>query len=260
MAAVKTWSDTYSVPVLLGEFGVSTQADATSRCNWISTMISTIQTNGFPYIYWDAISPTDAFGFYTGGIIDQAHVIPCFSSAMNLYAPLPLALEQFGVRCVQDETELNWKAVESGSTYAFQIENSVDGIVWNQVGTIQGMTGEHNYARQSIETGRYFRLKICDAGGGCTYSKVVESACNTQETVEAFPNPASDLLNVKSMKQGLLHIRLVDATGRILVDYLADGLETSVTIPISGWPAGAYIMEAGLNDGQRIRKPFLISR
>ncbi len=85
-AAVKAWGEHYEVPVNLGEFGCSTQADADSRCNWIQAMMNAINSNGLSYFYWDAISPADAFGFFNNGILDEAHAIPCFAEAMDLFA------------------------------------------------------------------------------------------------------------------------------------------------------------------------------
>ena len=83
--AVKAWGDNYEVPVNLGEFGCSTEADADSRCNWITALMNAITANDLSYFYWDAISPSDAFGFFNDGIIDEAHTIPCFAEAMGLF-------------------------------------------------------------------------------------------------------------------------------------------------------------------------------
>lgn len=80
---VKTWADTSGVPVMCGEFGCSTSASATSRCNWINTISSALSARGFAYYYWDAISLTDAFGFYN---TSNNNMTACFSSALKLGA------------------------------------------------------------------------------------------------------------------------------------------------------------------------------
>lgn len=84
-ASVKTWSDNNDVPVWLGEYGVSTQADAISRCHWIETLTNAVEENGFAHFYWDAISPSDAFGFFENGIVSQANAIDCFENELGLY-------------------------------------------------------------------------------------------------------------------------------------------------------------------------------
>lgn len=86
--AVSDWSAYYDVPVFLGEFGVSTAAPAASRCAWMETVMDEVDAAGFSHFYWDAISPTDAFGFFAQGIIDEAHAIDCFVESLGLYMPV----------------------------------------------------------------------------------------------------------------------------------------------------------------------------
>ena len=81
---VKTWSDTHNVPVFLGEFGVSTYADATSRCNWINTIGSVLDETEIPWAYWDIKHYINAFGFFKQSILNDAFIIPCFENALGL--------------------------------------------------------------------------------------------------------------------------------------------------------------------------------
>lgn len=78
---IKTWADTSGVPVILGEFGVSTSAAAPDRCNWIQTISFACQDNSIPWFYWDGISNSDAFGFIN---VPANSIIPCFADTLNL--------------------------------------------------------------------------------------------------------------------------------------------------------------------------------
>jgi endoglucanase len=81
---VKAWSDKYNVPVFLGEFGVSTYADKTSRCNWINTMGNVLAKTKIPWAYWDVKHYTNAFGFFEQSILSDEYIIPCFETALGL--------------------------------------------------------------------------------------------------------------------------------------------------------------------------------
>lgn len=80
IASGTLYSEVYRVPVMLGEFGCSTAADAQSRCNYIETIGEALDQNAMPWYYWDAISPSDAFGFLDGA----GDPIHCFAEALHL--------------------------------------------------------------------------------------------------------------------------------------------------------------------------------
>ncbi len=84
-AALKKWSQTWQVPVNMGEFGVSVAADADSRCRWIQAVTNAAQIHEFSYFYWDAAYSTDSFGFFAADSISEASCIPCFKTAILLY-------------------------------------------------------------------------------------------------------------------------------------------------------------------------------
>lgn len=75
------WGDNYDVPVMLGEFGVSTSADATSRCNYADSIAVNTRKYSMPWYYWDAISLSDAFGFVGS---NGTNVTPCFANSLRL--------------------------------------------------------------------------------------------------------------------------------------------------------------------------------
>jgi endoglucanase len=80
---VQAWADTSGVPLMMGEFGCSTAAAATSRCNWINTIANVMKTKSMAWYYWDAITLNDAFGYYNTA---NNTMISCFASALKLGA------------------------------------------------------------------------------------------------------------------------------------------------------------------------------
>ncbi len=83
--AVKKWSNDNKVAVFMGEFGVSAQANLTSRCNYIEAITHLSDSLAIPWTYWDVKNYTDAFGFYPNSLFAESNAISCFKKWMKLY-------------------------------------------------------------------------------------------------------------------------------------------------------------------------------
>jgi endoglucanase len=261
-SGIKSWSNTYNVPVTLGEYGVATSADATSRCNWIQTLTAAAQAQQFPYLYWDAISPSDAFGFYTDGIIDQAHVIPCFSSALGLYPVLAVTLETFSLDCREEKTRLLWSAFSSNPGHRFSAERSTDGIQWEIFEELDAREGWHAYALEDSGKARYYRLRLWDTDGSSSVSPVKASPCSSAEHfLRIYPNPATrqTTLHWSDPKDAILRIQAYDVLGRLQGDYHFSP-EPLQGLSVQGWPAGMYRLSVLTHNGKRSTTTLMVEK
>ena len=75
------WADQFKVPVMMGEFGVSSAADTASRCNYIDSVTVALRQFTMPWYYWDAITNNDAFGFITN---NGTQPLECFAEKLKL--------------------------------------------------------------------------------------------------------------------------------------------------------------------------------
>jgi endoglucanase len=263
-SAVKTWSNTYQVPVFLGEYGAAVSADATSRCNWIQTLNSAITTQGFPHFYWDVLSPTDGFGFYANGIVSQANVTPCFAAAIGLYSPvLAIDLSEFSIQCNGNLPELRWTATSSGHVSdRFFIEVSNDGISWQNAKQVAVKSGVEHYVWRDITSSTYYRLRMVDQDGTTLYSAIEPSPCTkNRDAVTIYPNPAFDQITIKT-SQELTQIAIYDLTGRI-VSQIADlkqGPNSSVQIAINNLNPGIYLIHTFSSEGVESRHQLVVAR
>jgi endoglucanase len=250
-ANVKTWSNTNQVPVFLGEFGCSTAADATSRCNWMQTLTSAIQTNNFGYFYWDAISPTDAFGFFAGGTISQATAIPCFASALGIYTtPLAVEFTDFRVECNGDRAELIWDITHSDTDAEIQIQTSQDAITWQQAARKQVRAGEAGSFRWTdTESAPYYRLKTTETNGKTTYSEIQSAPCTPKPQLALYPNPARSEVYLEGVAD--CQITVLDMTGRVVLSSLDAEVNQSdkLRLETSNLPQGAYAVRVQRANG-----------
>ena len=263
-ANIKTWGITYSVPVCLGEFGCSTQADATSRCNWVQTLSTAINTNGFPAFFWDAISPSDAFGFFNGGIISQANAIDCFETALGLYSsPVPIELISFNAACDDKSIRIRWSAEVSGPGEAFELEQSNNSADWKLVEQIPAQEGIREYQAEVVSSGgnTYFRLKTITSDGKTAYSPVSAADCNEINIVRIYPNPVkkSNSVVIESAAE-LLSVSLFNATGQLISErqYNSDQKILKTSISTADCSAGLYTLLIHTSSGLVEAKKLMV--
>jgi Secretion system C-terminal sorting domain/Cellulase (glycosyl hydrolase family 5) len=261
-ADVEAWSVANNVPVVLGEFGCSTGADATSRCNWVQTLTSAAIAQGFPYIYWDVLSTSDGFGFYTGGVVAQGNVITCFAAAIGLYnTPLATELSTLEADCNDDLPVLVWEAAFTSADTRFEIESSIDGINWEQVGSMMADQGSALYRWRDTAKSNFYRLHISDATGHASYSPIVASACMQDELVQIYPNPAHDRIYVHTDHGA--QISIFDLSGRLVATAIADAAANAAgatRVSTSALVSGTYYARVtnALGDVQML--PFVVVR
>lgn len=260
---LKAWSDAYDVPVTLGEFGVSNQADASSRCTWIQTLTTAAATQGFPTFYWDAWSTSEGFGFFTDGIIDQAHVIPCFSTAMGLYPPpLAVSLETFNIDCVDDSAVLHWSAFTDAGPHYFEVERSADGVHWTLVKRLDAGSGLQAYTLRDAAKGAYYRLRTLDSDGKCRYSSILTSPCQGGTGILSVdPNPATMYTKLRwsDKTDPIIRVQLFDLTGRLLSDYNMNPSDY-VRLPLQNLRAGMYQLSVLTAQGKRVSSAIVVEK
>ncbi|MFK7936199.1 MAG: glycoside hydrolase family 5 protein, partial [Saprospiraceae bacterium] len=142
-ADIAAWSTNWDVPVWMGEFGVSSSADATSRCNWIETMESAAQANEIISFYWDAISSNDAFGFFNNGVVSEATTVPCFAQEMELFESI-LSVQDIdlSVDCNQGNIRLS---IPPEPYLDYILQSSLDGVNWQDENEISFVNSNTNY-------------------------------------------------------------------------------------------------------------------
>jgi hypothetical protein len=109
---------------------------------------------------------------------------------------LPLTLLGFTIKNIENSTVLNWHTENETNFSHFEIEKSINGLQFNEIGRVHTNTENGNYQfideapKRSII---YYRLKMIDLDGSFTYSKIVASQnILPNNTTKAFPNPVKN--------------------------------------------------------------------
>lgn len=165
--------------------------------------------------------------------------------------PLPIKLSKFDVEVSEEDVIVNWRTESEIDNDFFDIEQSIDGINFESVATIDG-AGDSNdpidytfTLRNALENhpeGLFYRLRQTDFDGTTSYSWVVFTGSNSafqSENLKIFPNPASDLINLTY--PNIRDVKIFNTTGQLVNEAIYDGRE-SISMDVSGLEPGLYIV------------------
>lgn len=244
--AAGDWAAAHNVPVVVGEFGVAANADATSKCNWIDAVVGLFEDNEFPWFYWDPQGYNDGFGFFAGGVIDETAIVPCFRTSMGLLGTV-LAIAELGplqVACDGHEMVLDWHLVTDEparvEVEAYQPQRKQ----WVQVAQLEVLPVQRRYTFRTDVVAPYYRLKITELDGRITYSDIAEHQCPPAGEWKVYPNPAisGTTVYLKSPTDGTADVMLYDALGRVVFQQagLVGVREQAGLLQLPPLPGGAY--------------------
>lgn len=165
--------------------------------------------------------------------------------------PLALTWVSFDGRAVNENAELNWATADEKNTATFDIERSADGASFERIATIAANgTGNNTYEYTDINTANganYYRLKQTDNDGTYQYSKVVKVNTGKQTpaaTVNCYPNPAKDVLNIATT--GNVTVALFNMNG---VNVATQEINGNGQIAVANLPEGIYIYRVANANG-----------
>ncbi|WP_084165694.1 cellulase family glycosylhydrolase [Dyadobacter crusticola] len=235
-----------SFPIVLGE--IANIQDATGPCSdAITSYTDLLQSCKNHQVGWLAWTWTDDWcdgangrrislnGDFTNLSVYGNTIInnPDFGLAANAQKmqigclnqpPLPVKLMTFEVTKEENNAvSLLWKTSSEQDFDRFEVERGTDAKSFKLVKTVtpskSSTGGSYNYLDQGLAGGiYYYRLKMLDADGSFTYSKIrsVQFSASSQFTV--FPSPTKDYIVVKSETYKTpLNIQILDFSGRYIV-------------------------------------------
>lgn len=201
-----------------------------------------------------------------GGKIDEIRVYNRALSAAEILTltpyVLPLKMGDFTAVKKSSGIQLNWETLSEQNTSHFDIERSTDGINFSYIGKINAAGNSsdklsYTFTDASPATGtNFYRLKLADTDGTSSFSRViaVKNGINLI-TLELFPNPASDVLQVQlpAAKKETVTLSINDAGGRNVYSrsvQLSEG-NNVMSIPVLQFPKGTYYLVLDNMEGRQ---------
>ncbi len=158
--------------------------------------------------------------------INSAYATGSFSTP----AVLPLILSKFEGKRKDNNSFLSWNTLQEANTSHFEIEYSADNSGYQTAGTVAAARNStvllqysfiHNISNKAVV---YYRLKMVDADGTCSYSKVIAIKGDNVNDADdcvllnqmAHPVPFRDMLTIaiKSCKDQEAKLELMSMDGK----------------------------------------------
>jgi len=178
---------------------------------------------------------------------------------------MPVTLIDFSGAKMENTIALKWNTAEETNSDHFDIQRSADGRNWATIG-VQKSTGEsfaevnYHFVDQKPAPGdNYYRLKMVDADKTFAYSKIIKVGFDNAILLsEFYPNPVSDVLNLKSTDWSQVKsVELHSLTG---LSVYKSGKAVSKTIDVKNLPVGMYILTITHKNGDVVNRKVLINR
>ena len=156
-----------------------------------------------------------------------------FIDDINIYTKgsLPLTLVQFVAQQNASDITLKWQTANEINVNDFEIERSIDGKSFEKTGSKKaiGNTSTNTYYQFIDERAYtlkspviYYRLKMVDNDGKFTYSNVVVIKIGEKQSINVYPNPASNIIHLEITNSNNVNtknsIQIVDYLGRIVYE------------------------------------------
>lgn len=136
--------------------------------------------------------------------------------------PLPVKMNSFSCAQKNCAVQLSWTITQDNSLMGYSVENSVNGIDWEEIGTIEAKanagTSDYDFIHNDPVKGEnYYRIVMTDRQGLRAYSNIQKAnvSCSNVEIV-VNPNPFTDHLIAyfTSEKTETISVDLYDNAGK----------------------------------------------
>ncbi|MEO8762961.1 MAG: T9SS type A sorting domain-containing protein [Ginsengibacter sp.] len=160
---------------------------------------------------------------------------------------LVVRLISFTARLDNKKVIVNWKTASEINNKGFDIQRSIDGVNWTNIGFVNGSINssrETNYQFNDLKPVRgkgFYRLRQVDLDGKYSYSMVASVNFQKSGFYSISNNPGHGIfeVNIEATNEKVEFL-LFDAAGRrVWANTAGSGIQT---INISNSPAGVYLL------------------
>ncbi|WP_221394594.1 T9SS type A sorting domain-containing protein [Dyadobacter sp. NIV53] len=166
---------------------------------------------------------------------------------------LPVTLISFTATKVSGEVEgstalLNWQTSSETNSDRFDIERSLDGKKWMNIGNATASGDKKSSSSYSfpdkkpMDGENLYRLKMIDRDGSFSFSRIQSVYFDTQ--ISLYPNPVKDLLKINGAASG--KVQLINNAGKVV---FSSGNIPTEGIDMVNLSAGVYLVRITHKDG-----------
>jgi hypothetical protein len=201
----------------------------------------------------DVVAGNDVINYSTNATEDELCGAPTFTTSPG-NCTLPVTLTAFeAVYTLGQGTRLNWTTATELHSAGFVVESQNDATAgtWQAVAQVAAAgTSASTHTYSALDTRllvgtRHYRLRQVDQDGTVTYSPVRAVQGAELATLAAYPNPATGAVQLRGplAAGATAQVRVLDATGRCVVQQAGPAGQAAFSLPLAGVPTGLYLVE-----------------
>ncbi len=166
---------------------------------------------------------------------------------------LPVELSLFKATTTENDVLLHWTTESELNNAFFEVQRSIDGVVWSSLTSIEGhgttLSAQHySYVDAPPVYGNlYYRLRQVDTDGSFTYSEVLNVYREGVIELSVFPNPANQYINLfyQGKQEQTKTFTIYNAQGKPWqkINYPTN-TPNAIRLDISNYPPGVYFIKA----------------
>jgi Secretion system C-terminal sorting domain len=173
---------------------------------------------------------------------------------------LPIELLSFNAINEDKSVKTIWTTASEINNDYFTIMRSDDGIVFEEIGMIQGagtsnITLNYEFIDENPLSGlSYYKLMQTDYDGTSSFSEIISVERNENKFVSIYPNPATNyiILTTHFNKNSIATIEIFNSFGQIVSAKIAK--ENTTKIDISSFASGVYFVKVITETEKHIEK------
>ncbi|SDG90059.1 Por secretion system C-terminal sorting domain-containing protein [Dyadobacter soli] len=171
---------------------------------------------------------------------------------------LPVDLISFNVAWHQQGqmAMLNFITENESEIDHYEIEKSTNGKIFTKLTEVaaDNIPDLHQYSyvdSNATASRQYYRLHILHANGASEYSRIVVLSNNNAAEISMYPNPATDVVNLKMTKMtGQVNLRVINSSGQTVKRLSFQAVPGErIQVQVSDLPTGIYNFHLQ-NDGK----------
>lgn len=232
--------------------------------SWYRNDTLVAQINGDP-VY----TPAADGKYYVIVTNTVATQLTLYSDTITLSSVMPVNITRFSGDVSHNNSLLSWQTATEVNTAYFNVQRSIDGIVFTTVGKLNAAVNSNTALNYSYTDANafvtnnvlFYRLQEVDKDGHITLSSIIKLGDNNGNgrSMIVYPNPVHNQLTVKMANvAGSAVIAVTGIDGKKLITQqvgnVANG--TTVTVNTASLPEGMYVLQV-LYKGKTITEKFI---
>ncbi|MDP4148734.1 MAG: T9SS type A sorting domain-containing protein [Bacteroidota bacterium] len=165
--------------------------------------------------------------------------------------PLPLTFVDLRAEWISNgQANVSWVVASQENVNTYTVQHSADAVHYSDACRVVASTAQNYHCTVPAGSRNYFRVVETDLDGKQHFSKVISLQATAPSATTVFPNPATDILNIKEL-MNYQSAQAIDLAGRVVQQYIIGYGETTLNITSLG--KGIYALKLfGRNESRTV--------